>query len=207
MRRTNPFKYDDEIWRELESIVARAKGDVEKFSAMRDRFEENAGRWKATITGWNGVADGADDRAIYDHIHRAASDLNEALAELRIPAILSGNDLIWKVSDDLPSLNGEHAEFVQFCAALNHIAVRAKKLTRPPRRKENYPRDRFIAHAMTTWHVELELPIGINEYSLVFKFIEQASHGVFEKIPSQATLLNIIRKWKPGVECDRRNRT
>jgi hypothetical protein len=186
--------YSDEQWQRLEAIVERAGGVAAraKFNAQRDAFEKMVSGWQGKIANWDGHTWGHDETGKYKRIERAAGELNAALAELGLPAIFVGHELVWK---GLAETHENQRRYSDFCAALEHIRSRAELRAAPKRRRSGYARDRFFVDLWRVWRGELGLAVSSSALSPVVEFIATAAEGIVpEKYRTSDMISNVIRK-------------
>ena len=189
------FRYSDEQWRRLEAIVERAGGVVarDKFNAQRDAFEKMVSGWQGRIARWDGHTWGQDQTGKYKRIERAAGELNAALADLGIPAIFVGHELVWKGLAETGE--NDRQRYSCFCAALEHIRARAERMAAPKRKRSVYARNRFFVDLWRVWRGELDLRVSPSALSPIVEFIATAAEGVLpEKHRALDTISNVIRK-------------
>ena len=212
----------------MEAIVERAGGDGarDKFNAQRAGFEKTVGGWKERLEHWNGRALSAADADAYERVGRRARDLNAVLGELAeaatndrlpFPAILAGHDLVWKgpaetilvghdlVLKGLAEVNENQERFAKFREALEHVAKRAERVTRPEPKQALLARNRFFQDLGHVWGDELGLRVTTGVEALFVRFVEAASEGVyrFRKVETaRDAIVNSMRSWprRPGCK-------
>jgi hypothetical protein len=218
-RPAEPFRYSDEQWARMRSIVERAGGDAarDKFNARRAAFEKMAGEWKDRISKWNGRNFGHDVTDLYKGVAEAARELSAALAKLNFPASFIGIDLVWKASDFTKEnslavfeaeLKANWQRYHGFCQALEHVAARAARRAAPKRRRIRLARDRFFRALGERW-LELDLRTTASTKSPFISFIEVASKGVYQfgkDHTARDEILNVIRSWPRRSECKNRDK-